>query len=155
MLAAPTEAPQSPLLSAVSPEELEAAAQQALWDFDATRLARRPLRVHARPDGTLVVSGPVRSRTVPSQIREILHSIPGVRSVEDRMTPDGDVEIRIAHALREDPRTAAIPPGEIVTRVTYGVATLLGGLPAGVEPAAVRAVAASVPGVHRIDDRLT
>jgi osmotically-inducible protein OsmY len=140
---------------AVSAADLEAAAWRALWEFDAVRLAHRPPNVSAGSDGVVVVSGPVRSRTIPNQVREILSAVPGVRAVEDHLLPDPDLEVRIAEALRRDPRTAQLPPGAIVTRVTYGTATLLGKLRSGKDRDAVLAVAGAVADVLQVDDRLT
>jgi len=56
---------------------------EALWDDPV--IGRRPLDVAERDDGTIAVSGRVRSRAEHDRVLDVIEEIDGVRHVEDRI----------------------------------------------------------------------
>jgi osmotically-inducible protein OsmY len=78
-----------------------------------------------------------------------------VAEVVDRIVADPDVEVAVAAALQSDPKTSGLPAGSVLVRSLFGVVTLTGRLPAGADREAVVRVAAGVPGVRQVHDRLT
>ena len=135
--------------------DLAEEVERALRDFDPVRTAHHPIRVRVQTDGRVILQGPVRSRLVRDQILEIVRSVPGVVEGIDRMVPDAELEVAVAEALDRDPRTSSLPPGGVQTHALFGAITLSGHLPAGSDRGAVRQVAAAVPGVRQVHDRLT
>jgi len=135
--------------------DLAGQVDRALWNIDAVRTARRPIRTEVRPDGRVTLLGPVRSRFVRDQILGLVGAIPGVVEVIDRMVADPELEVRVAEALGHDPHTLSIPPGSIQVHCLNGAVTLTGQLPPGSDRAAVLQAAWVVPGVVQVHDRLT
>ena len=135
--------------------DLAGQVDRALWNLDAVRTARRPIRTQVGSDGRVTLLGPVRSRLVRDQILDLVGAIPGVLEVIDRMVADPELELRVAEALSHDPRTRSIPPGSVQVHSLNGAVTLTGQLPPGSDRAAVLQAARSVPGVVQVHDRLT
>ncbi len=140
---------------AVTAADLEGAVERALWELDAVRVASQRPVIRVRADGSVELSGPVRSRIIADQILEIARTVPGVGRVINRLVSDPELEITVARALQMDGRTAHLPAGAVAVRSTFGVVTLIGRISSPADREAIRAAAAAVPGVVEINDRLT
>lgn len=136
--------------------DLQDEVDRALWELDLVRTAGGGgLRARVVDDGKVELSGFVRSRLGRDQVLEKVRSVPGVVQVIDRTVADPELELAVAAALQRDPRTSSLPAGSVLVRSLYGVVTLTGRLPAGADREAVVRVAAGVPGVKQVHDRLT
>ncbi len=135
--------------------DLQEEVARALWELDLVRTAGDRVRVRVAAEGRVELSGPVRSRVTRDQVLEKVRSVPGVVEVIDRMVADPEVELVVAAALQGDARTSSLPAGSVLVRSLFGAVTLTGHLPAGADREAVVQVAAGVPGVQQVDDRLT
>jgi osmotically-inducible protein OsmY len=76
-----------------------------------------------------------------------------VQRVEDRIVADPDLEIAVARALADDPKTAGVPAGSVLVFAQLGNVVLVGDLPESLLAEVLR-VAGQVPGVRRVVDRL-
>ncbi len=118
-----------------------------------------PLRVLGSPVQVRVSDGVVKLRgvvaTYPIKVRalEAVRSVRGVRQVRDELLTDSDLEIRIAHALSADPRTHQAAFGIIVNAIN-GCVNLVGRAPSSEIAQTAEAIAAGVPGVRIVSNRL-
>ena len=135
--------------------DLQEEVDRALWELDLVRTAGARVRARVATEGRVELSGPVRSRLTRDQVLAKVRSVSGVVEVVDRTVADPDVEVAVAAALQSDPRTSGLPAGSVLVRSLFGVVTLTGHLPAGADREAVVRVAAGVPGVQKVHDRLT
>ena len=102
-------------------------------------------------DGVIALDGYVTSRLRAAQLEAAVSTVPGVWGVENRLFCDDELTIVVAQALSEDARTRAHP---IRLTANHGVMTLDGSTPdAGIAEVA-RQLAASVPGVLMVENRL-
>ncbi len=136
-------------------EDLRGAVEEALWAYEPVRTARHPIETRVRPDGVVEVRGHVRSRLIKDGLLRTLRSVPGVREVEDHLVADPDLELAVAQALASDPRTRQIPPGAITIHSIFGIVTLFGHLPEGVDRQQVVEVVRGIEGVRHVVDRLS
>ncbi|MGH2606999.1 MAG: BON domain-containing protein [Anaerolineales bacterium] len=135
--------------------DLQEEVDRALWELDLVRTAGGRVRARVTAGGRVELAGPVRSRLTRPQVQATVRSVPGVVEVVDMMVADPDVEVAVAAALQSDPRTGGVPAGSVLVRSLFGGVTLTGRLPAGTDREAVVQVAAGVPGVQQVHDRLT
>ena len=135
--------------------DIQEEVDRALWDVDLVRTAGGRVRARVAAGGRVELSGPIRSRLTRDRVLAKVRSVSGVAEVVDRIVADPDVEVAVAAALQSDPKTSGLPAGSVLVRSLFGVLTLTGHLPAGADREAVVQVAAGVPGVQQVHDRLT
>jgi osmotically-inducible protein OsmY len=109
-------------------------------------------------DGEVVLSGPVDLLEAKRAAVEIARGINGVRAVVDRLVvrsapplAEEVVQRRLGLAIMRDPY---VDGGGVVARVDGGVARLEGRVDSLAAHRRAHAVAAAVPGVDAVDDRL-
>ena len=118
-----------------------------------------PLRVLASPvqvqvsDGTVTLSGVVATYSIKAQVLWATHRVRGVGQVRDELLTDDDLEIRVAHALSADPRTHRAAFGIIVNAIN-GFVSLVGHTPSSEIAQTAAVIAANVPGVRAVSNRL-
>lgn len=132
-------------------EDLQSAVERALWEYDLVRPALPELSVRAQADGSVEVTGHVRTSVIRDGVLETLRRVPGVMQVVDRLYSDQELEIAVASALSEIDK---LSPGMITVHGHLGDVTLLGRLPNESLRDAVLGVAKSVVGVDQVIDRL-
>jgi osmotically-inducible protein OsmY len=130
-----------------------AAVEEALWRYQPVRSRELGLDWALDAAGTLTLDGFAPSRTIKETLLEIAASVRGVQRVEDRIVADPDLEIAVARALADDPKTAGVPAGSVQVFAQLGNVVLVGDLPESLLAEVLR-VAGQVPGVRRVVDRL-
>jgi osmotically-inducible protein OsmY len=134
-------------------EDLLSAIEDALWRYEPVRSRALPIDVTLKGDGVVGVHGNAPTRIIKESILGLVSSIAGVERVEDDLQADPAIEVGVAEALATDPTTAHLPPGAIQVFADLGIVVLVGSLEAADRSAALR-VAAAIPGVRRVIDRL-
>lgn len=134
-------------------EDLLGAIEDALWSYEPVRSRSLPIDITLHDERTVDVRGNTPSRIIQESIIGLIGSINGVGEVRDNLHADPAIELAVAEALATDPATAQLPPGSIQVFSDLGNVVLVGSLPEADRQAAVR-VAAGVPGVRRVVDRL-
>lgn len=142
-------------LNADQLENVSEAIERSLWRHPSLRSDDIPVSFDLDPDGSLIVRGHVRSRTIKEGVLELVSSIANVTEVIDNVYADPDLEGAIAHALVTDERTAHLDPGSVQVFGQRGVMVLVGQLGSQEDVQAVREVASDVDGVLEVVDRLT
>ena len=134
-------------------ETLITAVRHALDRYDPIRILRDKIQIDAN-DGTVVLSGIVRSRTAKEIAEKMVRQVKGVNGVENRLIADAEVELSVAQALGADARTQSAFPG-ILVGVVFGLVYLKGQVPTPEIKKAAAEIAAKVPGVRSISNELT
>ena len=135
-------------------QDLQLEVEEALWQFDPVRDALGVLQIEARPDGQVVIAGPVRTGSIKDGILATVRRLPEVVGVIDRMLPDHELELAIAKAIDADPSLKALPPGSVSVYSHLGQVSLVGKTPTEALRRRAVEVAEGVPGVRRLVDRL-
>lgn len=131
--------------------ELSAAVEAALDSLKPVAVYERPhLRVTVK-DGVVTLEGHVSSRLRAEHIEAAVATVPGVRAVDNRLVCDDELEVQVAQALGADPRTRARP---IAVHARHGVVTLSGRVPEAAVAEAATAVAAALPSVRAVVNRI-
>lgn len=134
-----------------SDAELSAAVQAALASYKPVTLYEGPhLRVTVT-DGVVTLDGHVSSRLRAEHIEAAVATVPGVQAVRNRLICDDELETQVAQALGADPRTRAWP---IAVHARHGVVTLSGRVPEAAVAEAATAVAAALPAVRAVVNRI-
>lgn len=134
-------------------EDLLAAIGDALWAYEPVRSRSLPIEVTLEGDGEVSVHGNAPTRIIKESLLGLVGSIDGVERVHDDLHSDPAIELAVAEALATDPSTKQLAPGSIQVFAEVGNVVLVGSLDEADRSAAVR-VAASIPGVRRVVDRL-
>ncbi len=133
-------------------EELIVSVRDALQRYNPTHMWGDSIEIDAR-NGHVTLSGVVRSQTAKETAEHIARQVRGVRSVENRLVADADVEIAIGEALAADVQTRVVFPG-ILVGVLFGVAILKGTVPSAQVKECVEQIVRAVPGVRSVDSQL-
>jgi len=133
---------------------LQAQVEATLWDYEPLRTLGGRWSAHALADGSIELSGVVRTRLIKDSMLAIVRDLPGAVHIVDRLIADPDLETAVARAIAMNPGTRGMQPGVVTVRSYHGRITLLGRLPAGAPRQAVLDVARAVPGVVEILDQL-
>lgn len=133
-------------------ETLEAQVREAFWKYDPLRMFDDALGITAR-DGTVLLSGPVRSRSARENAGQLAAKVKGVSGLTNNLVVDSDVEVLVAQALGADPRTQSLFPGVLVGAV-FGVVYLKGQAPSAEVKNAATEIARQVPGVAAVSNDL-
>jgi osmotically-inducible protein OsmY/sporulation protein YlmC with PRC-barrel domain len=131
--------------------ELRAAVEAALEGFKPITLYERP---HVRvtvTDGVVTLMGHVSSRLRAEHLEAAVATVPGVQAVDNRLVCDDELETQVAQALGADPRTRARP---IAVHARHGVVSLSGRVPEAAVAEAATAVAAALPTVRAVVNRI-
>jgi hypothetical protein len=99
---------------------LAIAVREKLMQYAPLRLPVNDLQVGAL-NGTVTLSGRVRSQAIKTTAEELARKVRGVSAVENRLVADTDVEVAVAQALAADVRTYAAFPGILVGVVWHCV----------------------------------
>ncbi len=135
-----------------SDAELRAAVEAALEGLKPVMLYERP---HVRvtvTDGVVTLTGHVSSRLRAEHLEAAVATVPGVQAVDNRLVCDDELEAHVAQALGADPRTRARP---IAVHARHGVVTLSGSVPEAAVAEAATTVAAALPTVRAVVNRVT
>jgi osmotically-inducible protein OsmY len=135
----------------IDTEDLQTAVDRALWEYDQVRGALSELSVEARHDGTVEISGHVRSGMIKDGVIETLRRVSGVTEIVDRLFSDHELEVAVASVLASIDKLA---PGLISVHSHLGHVTLLGRLPSESLRSEVLGAASSVAGVEQVVDRM-
>ncbi len=128
------------------------AVVEAIESFNPIRETRVPVEVTVK-DGVVTLEGVVFTDTMRRMILYAASTTPGVRKVVDRLHDDKSLELAVAQALMADP-TLRTSPSPIRVSSYAGTVTLYGKVNSKQERLAAIAVAARVPGVRTVIDRL-
>lgn len=129
------------------------AAHAAIWSILSVRESRPPIQLDIAGD-VLTVSGVVMTETVRRQVLYAAATTPGVARVIDMLWDDQDIRLRVARELAAAPDLQD-PPASIITTSYHGVVTLAGHIHSEGQREQALAVAAGVPGVRGVMDRLS
>lgn len=132
--------------------ELEAAARGAIERLPNLRIWGHALQIAAR-DGVVDLFGHVRTRTSKETAARVVRQLAGVKGVTNNLYVDTELEIAVAQALAQDPRTVGGFPG-ILVGSAFGEVALKGNVPAPEMKKAAEQVAAKVPGVRAVNNQL-
>jgi osmotically-inducible protein OsmY/sporulation protein YlmC with PRC-barrel domain len=110
----------------------------------------RTIRVSVT-DGIVTLTGHVTSRLRATQVAATAAAVPGALGVDDRLVCDDELERAVAAALAADPRTRLCT---LDPEVRHGVVTLSGRAPDAATAEAAAEVAASVPAVRGVVNRI-
>jgi osmotically-inducible protein OsmY len=135
-----------------SDEALIMAVRDALGSYTPIRILGESVEIDAR-DGTVVLSGVVRSHASRETAGQIVSLIRGVKAVENKLVVDAEVELAVAQALAADPRTQVAFPG-ILVGVVFGVVDLKGQVASAEIKTAANQVASKVSGVRSVSNEL-
>ena len=130
--------------------ELVLAIRRALWDYEPLRATRTVLDVEVE-DGRVRLSGRMRTEAMKEVAEYMLMRLPNVRAVRNDVVTDPGVVRAVADALAADDRLA---PHCIRVEVRNGDVTLVGAVPDEALTRRAEAVAAAVPGVASVRQRL-
>jgi osmotically-inducible protein OsmY/sporulation protein YlmC with PRC-barrel domain len=131
--------------------ELRAAVEAALEGFKPVMLYERPYMRVTVTDGVVTLEGHVSSRLRAEHIEAVVATVPGVQAVNNRLICDDELEVQVAQALGADPRTRARP---IAVHARHGVVTLSGRVTEAAVAEAATTVAAALPTVRAVVNRI-
>ena len=135
-------------------EDLDQAIEDALWEYDPVRESLSALKVTADADGTVSISGHVRSGVIKDGVLETLRRVPGITGIVETVYADNEIEFEVARVLAVDPSLKGLSPGTIAVHSHLGTVTLVGKVVDSALQEAATEVAGQIPGVLAIDDRL-
>jgi len=123
-----------------------------LYKYDPVREIGAPIGIEVR-DGVVTLTGWVRALSHKKRVAQLVAGVTGVQEVHNRLFCDDELVPAVARALAEDPRMAHDFPGVHIS--SYLGRVVLSGYVAGQEEwNTVDDVAARVPGVRSVDNRL-
>jgi hypothetical protein len=122
-----------------------------LWEYDQVRAALPELSAQVGADGTVELSGYVRSDLIRDGVIETLRRVRGVAEIVDRLYSDEQLELAVAGELA---KLKQLPPGMISIRGHLGQVTLIGRLPDESLRGKIVDLANSIPGVEQVVDRM-
>jgi uncharacterized protein YrrD len=102
-------------------------------------------------DGVVTLEGNVETSGHGSMAAGLAGQVPGVREVRNLLVADHDLEIAVANALGNDPRTRTV---QARVESFLGTVTLTGQTPDAEARVAAEHVAAGVPGVRKVVNQL-
>ncbi len=132
--------------------ELEDAVRNAILRYGTLRIWGHALSVEAT-DGVITLSGHVRTRVSKETAASIVREVAGVRAIKNKLFVDTDIEVAVAQALANDPRTVKGFPG-ILVGSGFGEVFLKGPVASQEIKTAAGEIAAKVPGVRTITNEL-
>jgi osmotically-inducible protein OsmY len=133
-------------------ETLVRQVYRALDGVEPLRVLGSPVHVQVS-DGVVTLCGVVATYPIKAQALEAVRRVRGVQQVGDELLTDDDLEIQVAHALSADLRTHQAAFGIIVNAIN-GFVSLVGQAPSSEIAQTAKAVAAGVPGVRGVSNRL-
>ena len=128
--------------------ELEARTRDGLARYATLRIWGHALQIQAR-GGLVILNGHVRTRTGRETAESIIRQVPGVSDVKNELYVDTDLEMEVARALGQNPRTADAFPG-ILVGSGFGEIFLKGHVVSAEVARAAAEIAGQVPGVLRV-----
>jgi len=137
----------------ISDLDLHEAVTEAIGRLNIVREAGVNLQVTVQ-EGVVTLEGVVLTRIMRRAVLTTAATVPGVQKVIDRLYTDADIEVAVSQALAADPATRTAQPA-IAVASHLGEVVLSGRLDHSEAARAAPAVAASVPGVRRVVNRLT
>lgn len=123
---------------------------EALDAQDVVRESDPPLLV-GLADGVATVSGVVRTRIMRERVLYVVASTPGVKKVIDELFTDPEIANAVAEALAAEP---GLDSAAVDVSSYKGHITIYGQVPGEDQHARALAIAAAVPGVQDVLDRL-
>ncbi len=132
--------------------DLEDAVRQTILRYGTLRLWGHAFRVEAN-NGAVRLIGHVRTVVSKETAERIVRQVPGVREIRNELYVDTDLEIAVARALAEDPRTVKGFPG-ILVGSAFGEVFLKGAVSSQEIKQAASEIAARVPGVLEVTNEL-
>lgn len=133
-------------------EELELLAADMLRNYQGVRVWTDALVLRAR-NGILQVEGHVRTLAEKEVTENLLLKVKGVQDVVSQLVVDTDLEIAVARALGDDPRTRGSFPGLLVGS-GFGEIFLKGKVASQEIKRAAEEISAKVPGVRSVTNAL-
>ncbi len=133
-------------------EELEGAVRDAILGYGTLRIWGHALQIDVN-NGIVSLVGYVRTIVSKETAERIVRKVPGVKGVRNNLTVDTELEIAVAQALANDPRTVDGFPG-ILIGSAFGEIFLKGTVSTPEIKSAASEVAAKVPGVREVVNEL-
>ncbi len=132
--------------------ELEEAVRGAILRYGTLRIWGHAFQVEA-DDGVVTLVGHVRTAVSKETAERIVRQVSGVKAVKNKLIVDTDLEVAVAQALANDPRTVAGFPG-ILVGSAFGEIFLKGMVASREIKEAASEVAGRVPGVREVTNEL-
>lgn len=133
-------------------EALALAAENALRNYTGVRVWTDALGLKAT-NGIVEISGHVRTHAEKEVTEDVVLKTKGVKDVVSQLYIDTDLEIRVAKALGDDPRTRGSFPG-ILVGSAFGEIYLKGSVASPEIKKAAGEIAAKVEGVREVNNQL-
>jgi osmotically-inducible protein OsmY len=130
--------------------ELEELVTEAIRRDTVIRETHMPIDVSVT-DGVVTVSGVVLSRIMHDRVLFLAASVRGVKKVIDALYSDPEIEVAIAARIAEH---KSFTNDQVDIASYHGRVTVAGEVDTEEERAEVVALAAAVPGVRQVIDRL-
>jgi osmotically-inducible protein OsmY len=136
----------------IADAELEDAVNNAILRYGTLRVWGHAMSVEAN-QGVITLSGHVRTRVSKTTVESVVRQVSGVRDVKNELIVDTDLEIAVAQALANDPRSVKGFPG-ILVGSGFGEVFLKGAVASPEIKAAAGEIAARVAGVRTVTNEL-
>ncbi len=132
--------------------ELEQAVRDAILQYGTLRIWGHAFQVEAN-EGIVALAGHVRTAVSKETAERIVRRVPGVKAIKNGLIVDTELEVAVAQALANDPRTVGGFPG-ILVGSAFGELFLKGTVSSHEIKEAASQVAAQVPGVREVTNEL-
>ncbi len=132
--------------------ELEQAVREAILRYGTLRIWGHAFQVEAN-EGIVTLVGHVRTLSSKETAERIVRQVPGVKAIKNQLRVDTELEVAVAQALANDPRTVGGFPG-ILVGSAFGEIFLKGMVSSEEIKSAASQVAAQVPGVREVTNEL-
>ncbi len=132
--------------------ELEQAVRDAILRYGTLRIWGHAFQVEANA-GVVMLAGHVRTVASKETAERIVRQVPGVQTVKNQLRVDTELEVAVAQALANDPRTVNGFPG-ILVGSAFGEIFLKGTVTSAEIKNAASQVAAQVSGVREVTNEL-
>ncbi|HZQ05583.1 MAG TPA: BON domain-containing protein [Anaerolineae bacterium] len=133
-------------------EALETAIIDTLMNYSGVRVWTDALDIQVR-GGVVQLGGHVRTQAEKEVTEEVILKVKGVQDLWSNLYVDTDLEIAVAQALGNDPRTRGSFPG-ILVGSGFGEIFLKGAVASQEIKKAAGEIAAQVPGVREVTNAL-
>lgn len=133
-------------------QEILAEVRDRLYDWSPLRESGAPIGIEV-DNGVVTLRGWVMSRSQKRAAERLASEVPGVTEVRNELFSDDELILAVAAALAADERTAHDFPG-VHIGAYMGRITLTGHVASQEESEIAEDVAARVPGVRSVDNRL-
>ncbi|HZQ06920.1 MAG TPA: BON domain-containing protein [Anaerolineae bacterium] len=133
-------------------EALEATIIDTLMNYSGVRVWTDALNLQVR-GGVVQLGGHVRTQAEKEVTEEVILKVKGVQDVWSNLYVDTDLEIAVAQALGNDPRTRGSFPG-ILVGSGFGEIFLKGAVASQEIKKTAGEIAAQVPGVREVTNAL-